>query len=407
MKLNQLTTNPATVKELLKDNPKAMQFLHRQCAFDFCKPFEVVQTFGAFTLNSVKKAINAETLNGLNIYILLKCFDRCGSLERELHAVEVNPHRVVGAQRSDMIGRCYDFNIDYFFGVGDFEDVRKKRTKYIYIIYQDAEHEREPKRNPDETYKADTAKRYNLIEACPVYYSNYGRRLQEITIKDKESNARPFKFKFAFVPAAPYTEAGEIIDKSGYIILTRREDLKRRAAALRAERAKADYLQRDLTEETEKTREELQKAAREAGEQLSAASLECDFERIKECCDKLRWAAWSLNRHDTKAAAKDFASVEAFFKSLDGIRKDIDTARKYLEPIQPADVHAIAARELPPDHIDHHESDLYIKFSAKSRALMLRLSCKSLLTTFKSQIDGETWYELPLCYNPAIGAGDR
>ena len=263
MKLNQLTTNPATVKELLKDNPKAMQFLHRQCAFDFCKPFEVVKTCGAFTLNSVKKAINAETLDNLNIYILLKCFARCGSLERDFHA------------------------------------------------------------------------------------------------------------------------------------------------ALRAERAKADYLQRDLTEETEKTREELQKAAREAGEQLSAASLECDFERTKECCDKLRWAAWSLNRHDTKAAAKDFASVEAFFKSLDGIRKDIDTARKYLEPIQPADVHAIAARELPPDHIDHHESDLYIKFSAKSRALMLRLSCKSLLTTFKSQIDGATWYELPMCYNPAIGAGDR
>lgn len=407
MKLNQLTTNPATVKELLKDNPKAMQFLHRQCAFDFCKPFEVVQTFGAFTLNSVKKAINAETLDNLNIYILLKCFDRCGSLERDLHAVEVNPHRVIGAQHSDMIGRWYDYKIDHFFGVGDFEEVRKKRTKYIYIIYQDAQHEREPKYNPDETYKADTAKRYDVTEARPVYYSNYGRRLQEITIKDKESNARPFKFKFAFCPAHPYTEAGEIIDKSGYIILERREDLKRRAAALRAERAKAEYMRQDFTEENAKAREELKRVARAAGGLLGAGEGENDFNRIEECAHHLKEAAAYLEKHEKKTAAKDFASVEAFRKSLDEIRKHIEKAREFLTIIQPGEFHAIAAQVLPPEDIDHHESDLYIKWSSKAHDLVARLACKSLLTTFRDQRGGGLWYELPLCYNPAIGAGDR
>lgn len=279
-----------------------------------------------------------------------------------------------------------------------------RKEQNIYIIYQDAEHEREPKHNPDETYKADIAKRYNLIEARPVYYQSGAKRLQEITIKDKESNARPFKFKFAFVPAAPYTEAGEIIDKSGYIILTRREDLKRRAAALRAERAKADYLQRDLTEETEKTREELQKAAREAGEQLSAASLESDFERIKECCKMLEEAASNLEHHEKKTAEKDFASVQKSFNSLQAINNKIKAAQKYLEPIQPADIHAIAAQELPPEDIDHHETDLYIKFSLKAAALVDRLTTKVFLTTFRSQTDNKLWYELPFCYNPQVDA---
>ena len=78
-------------------------------------------------------------------------------------------------------------------------------------------------------------------------------------------------------------------------------------------------------------------------------------------------------------------------------------SKKAIKPIQPGEIHAIAAQELPAEDIDHHESDLYIKFSAKSSALVDRLTCKSLLTTFRSQTDGNLWYELPLCYNPAIG----
>lgn len=364
-KFNELNTNGATVKELLNDNPRALQFLHRQCGFDFCKPFEIVKTCGAFTLNSVKKAINRETLNNLNIYILLKCVDKWGCPERDLHAVEVNPSRVIGAQFGDLCGRWYDFNIDYFFGVGDFEDVRKKRTKYIYIVYQDAEHEREPKHNPDETYKADTAKRYNLIEARPVYY-NGTKRLQEITIKDKESNARPFKFKFTFISAAPYTEAGEIIDKSGYIILARRQDLKHRAAALRAERAKAEYMRQDFTEENAKAREELKRVARAAGGLLGAGEGENDFNRIEECAHHLKEAAAYFEKHEKKTAAKDFTSVEAFRKSLDEIRKHIKKAREFLTIIQPGEFHAIAVQVLPPEDIDHYESDLFIKWSSKA-----------------------------------------
>ena len=92
-----------------------------------------------------------------------------------------------------------------------------------------------------------------------------------------------------------------------------------------------------------------------------------------------------------------------FNKSIEDIRKEIAKAAKAVEPIQPGEIHAIAEQELPAEDIDHHERDLYIKFSAKSSALVKRLTCKSLLTTFRSQTDGDLWYELPLCYNPAIG----
>lgn len=401
MKLDQLTTNPETVIELLKDNPKALQFLHRQCAFDFCKPFGVVQTFGAFTLNSVKKAINAEKLDNLNIYMLLKCFDRCGSPERNLRAVEVNRSRIIGAQFGDLCGRWYDFNIDYFFGVGDFENVRKKQTEYTYIIYQNAEYKHEPKRNPDETYTYDTEKRYKLIEARPVCYQNGAKRLQEITIQDKESNAPAFKFKFAFVPAAPYTEAGEIIDKSGYIIVNRRADLKRRAEARRAERAKAEYLKQDFTEENAKTREELNSVARRAGELLAVGEGENDFNRIEKCVRYIRAAAERIEEHEKKTVAKSFASVEAFSKSLAEIRKNIEIASEFLTLVQPSNIHALAVQVLPPEDIDHHESDLYIRYSTNASNLVSRLDCKSLLSMFRS--DGNLWYELPFCYSPAIG----
>lgn len=42
--------NNETAGELLKDNSKALEFLHDFRGFDFCKPFEVVKACGAFDL---------------------------------------------------------------------------------------------------------------------------------------------------------------------------------------------------------------------------------------------------------------------------------------------------------------------------------------------------------------------
>ena len=61
-----------------------------------------------------------------------------------------------------------------------------------------------------------------------------------------------------------------------------------------------------------------------------------------------------------------------------------------------------AVATLPADHIDHHNygSDLYIKKTPESAKLIAEYEFKENVTTFRSQIDGCIWYDIPFAYTP-------
>ena len=67
--------------------------------------------------------------------------------------------------------------------------------------------------------------------------------------------------------------------------------------------------------------------------------------------------------------------------------------------LQPGDVYAVALATLPAAFIDHHNSDLYLRVSPETKALVSRLDNKALLTTFRDG-SGVAWYELPFCFTP-------
>lgn len=60
--------------------------------------------------------------------------------------------------------------------------------------------------------------------------------------------------------------------------------------------------------------------------------------------------------------------------------------------------------------MDHHESDLYALVNYESRAIIDKYFYESkgkrshkrwkAITTFVSQIDGQTWYDIPFSYDP-------
>ena len=50
--------------------------------------------------------------------------------------------------------------------------------------------------------------------------------------------------------------------------------------------------------------------------------------------------------------------------------------------------------------LDHHESDLYALLTPESTAIISKWSFLSSVTTFKSQVDGKTWYDLPFAFQP-------
>lgn len=68
--------------------------------------------------------------------------------------------------------------------------------------------------------------------------------------------------------------------------------------------------------------------------------------------------------------------------------------------IKPGDIYDVVIKELDSKDIDHHASDLYVRKTPESTEIINRLSNKSLVSTFKDNIDGDIWYELPFCYTP-------
>ena len=76
------------------------------------------------------------------------------------------------------------------------------------------------------------------------------------------------------------------------------------------------------------------------------------------------------------------------------------------------DVYGEAVKRLPPGHIDHHDSDLYIKVTPESRLLVEEYRKKIIeergayadtITTFRSIHPDDKdalWYEIPFHYTP-------
>ena len=50
--------------------------------------------------------------------------------------------------------------------------------------------------------------------------------------------------------------------------------------------------------------------------------------------------------------------------------------------------------------LDHHASDLYAKVTPESQKIIESYPGKSHVTTFISNLDFESWYDIPFAYTP-------
>jgi len=74
--------------------------------------------------------------------------------------------------------------------------------------------------------------------------------------------------------------------------------------------------------------------------------------------------------------------------------------KKAKKEILPGEIYQWAVATLPKEDIDHHATDLYLRVSPESTELVNSLKYRNsgMVTTFKDNIDGDMWYELPFCF---------
>lgn len=93
-------------------------------------------------------------------------------------------------------------------------------------------------------------------------------------------------------------------------------------------------------------------------------------------------------------------AVEGSTKIKASYADDLDAVDGGSDEYDPGNIYEVAVKLLPAEDIAHHYSDLYIRKTPESTAMLKKMRYRNsgLLTTFRSQIDGDIWYELPFCY---------
>lgn len=116
---------------LLKENKKALQFLHNAHGFDFNNDILIFKINGKFTHNQIIKTIYENIDEKFTAAILIKTTDDYIFNNRLHHAkITLGKFDITRAKED------YKYNMDHFSTVGDFEDVRKHKTKAVFVIAQ-------------------------------------------------------------------------------------------------------------------------------------------------------------------------------------------------------------------------------------------------------------------------------
>lgn len=180
---------PEAKKELLKANKKALKYIAEVHGYDFQKPYKVTGILGKFTAKSIEK------ITGSNNALLLIADGN------QLYAAKLNYGEF---QVKDINGR-YEYDIDYFYSQGDFENKRKSGDRALYVIQQDKQYIR--------TIKEKQGRKW-------VYFNNRMRYFDEMSdteLAQYKLMKRLETFKAnkrkAEVQATDYTTTVKVIEK--------------------------------------------------------------------------------------------------------------------------------------------------------------------------------------------------
>ena len=292
-------------KQLLSENRKALQFLNHAKGFDFEKPYNIVRKVGRFTSRTVAACVP----EGHAAVMLLKPIKTYRRSWVSLYYVEIGAGGTFCPLRKNGVKYYAYPGIDYMFSKGDFEDIRKNETDCIYIITQAPEHLR-----PRKETRLDLYARLNLSDVRKWGDGRGNSYIGSVYLKSRDRNEKPVEYKTDGKPAT----VADVIDKSGYMVSTRRADLKRRAYLLRADRARAAAAAADFTAEAAEIVREMENAKKALSAQVFG-----DFYSISERARNLRIAANYLDRYNLWKAAERYQTVAS-------IKEDLDAAREYI-----------------------------------------------------------------------------
>lgn len=311
----------AYTKNLLSINRNAFRFLHDTEGFDFEKPYFITEQPGKFTVNTVIKAIPSAQCKIALFVVPTKASGKEGLYFATLSGGKFDGTRKSRARYWDYRTKDRSGDLDYCWGVGDFEALRKYNTEKVFIIAQDKAYATTP-----EEKSVDLFSRLTLIKSSK-HWDRFGNAyIGKIELETTDGSKKRFEYEPYRTYRGSETKSADIadfIDKSGYLLRPRRFDLMEKAERLRKERAQAEASSADFTEATTELQDLICKARRS----LSASVMACNDSRaadeLSRKMDHFSRALRYFESYNDKLTSKKYASIDL-------IKSDIDTIKEKL-----------------------------------------------------------------------------
>jgi len=308
----------ATIKELKQDSKAALKYLHDKFSFDFQKPVIIIKETGKFTANYVSiylsKVITPFFPDDYEIVLLIRHYNYCNQLDK-LHAVTCD-----GDKFTVDVPRGYKYDIDTFYNKRNFEEIRKTRTAYYYIIAQKKEH-----LCLDHSVKIDYTERFDYYPDRYEQYSDgkgntyYGR----ITIAHKDTNADPFEYNTRY---KNLKQLSDIIDKSGYLVCEYRSALNRRVCAYKNKKRKNEFLSTDYSVEVHTLDGIFHNLKTEISGAVMNITNYGQARLVERALDKYSWALSYFTTYRKKITEKEYDSRQSAESSEQNIRSYLNGA---------------------------------------------------------------------------------
>ncbi len=312
-------------KALLTKNKKALQFLHAAQGFDFEAEHIVKAIEGRFTYNSVIKEIEKEVSGEYTAAVLV---DPINTYHWEsLHYAAIKWGKFEPLRVRDL--RYWNYNVDYFFSIKDFEEMRKNKTNRVYIIAQKTE-----LLNPAKPNKGiDLTQRFRYV---PSNYEKCGdgrghTYINRVQLMKLDGSAEEFEYKpnDSFYPGDKKPETiADVIDKSGYLVINRRRELKAAAKRLKADRDRAAAISADFSEEERKTRDGIAAAKKYIADAITAADSWESGRKAAQAAHELQYILNDFEKLHTWAFSSITAKQDHFNKMADRIQKILNGGKE-------------------------------------------------------------------------------
>lgn len=323
--------------------PHVFRALNAETGINWEKPLEVRKLAGNYTTRKIEKEAAAAGYDSRKDLIILFTRDtanRCRWRDDfNMLTIEAGAANIDHDNRGS--ASIYTNGSDYksapfstYFRKADFEADRKAATAETFIIMQAAENVGKPGRK--HTAKINQADRYKLIKENKHGDGAGNTYTGSIVIQSTTDNGS--RATYTANPAGFYNarrawkpeSAAEMIDKSGYLLRERRENLKARAAKLRAEKAVKAYQATDDSEKVEELAGMIDELKAAIITRITAAKTYEEMKATSAMIDNyntgLKWIMNDFEMYRAKVEAKTFCSIAAAEKAYTNIKSSIATA---------------------------------------------------------------------------------